>query len=98
MKAIQQHTIVNTGFLNISDSSLFNNVPDKESLNCLILSTDELNIRSNFQTNLASENESTRDGTNLGAAFPAVGTPNGVHMTTVVLVPATVSTLESLHK
>ena len=63
-------TIVNTGFLNISDSCLFNNVPDKESLNCLIL----------------------------GAAFPAVGTPNGVHMTTVVLVPATVSTLESLHK
>uniref|UniRef100_A0A1J3HAK2 Uncharacterized protein n=1 Tax=Noccaea caerulescens TaxID=107243 RepID=A0A1J3HAK2_NOCCA len=60
-------SIVDTSFLNVSDSSLFNNVPDDESLDSLIF----------------------------GAAFPAVGAPDGVHVTTVVLVPATIPALES---
>ena len=34
---IKQHTIVDTGFLNISDGSLLNDVPDDEPLDSLIL-------------------------------------------------------------
>lgn len=35
----KDHTIINTGFLNIPNSCLLHNVPDKEPLDCLILST-----------------------------------------------------------
>jgi hypothetical protein len=53
--------------LNISNSSLLNNVPYDKSLNRLVL----------------------------GATLSTVGTPDWFHMTTVMLVPATIPALES---
>jgi uncharacterized integral membrane protein len=67
VKLWESVTFVDASFLNISNSSLLNNVPYDKSLNRLVL----------------------------GATLSTVGTPDWFHMTTVMLVPATIPALES---
>jgi hypothetical protein len=69
VKLWESVTFVDASFLNISNSSLLNNVPYDKSLNRLVL----------------------------GATLSTVGTPDWFHMTTVMLVPATIPALESHH-
>ena len=70
MRIIQQHTIVDTSFLYISDGSLLNDVPDEESLNRLILhNRRKQESDQTFNTNLASD-QKRRSNQTLGQHFP----------------------------